>query len=113
MTDATKDQKEPSQEMDDMRAELITRMNLAQTLDHEDREVPRKFKLTKENRRKLEMMNVILTYYVRDFKVDNATKLNCLHYAAAISLAGTRRSNPSKHPNQDPDKIINDQIEKK
>ena len=96
-----------------MREELVVRMSQTQNLKHEDRELPKKFKLTKENRKKLEIMNAVLTQYVEDFKVDNATNLNCLHYAAAITLAGAKESKPSKKPNRDPDKAINDQIENK
>lgn len=42
-------------------------MNLNKIITHEDREVPKKFKLTNENRRKLEIMNAILTDYMLEF----------------------------------------------
>ena len=74
--------------------------------------MPKKFKLTKENLTKLEIMNEILTIFVAEFLIKNLTDLNSLHYAAAITLEGTKETSSKIPRKQDPNKNLTQQIEK-
>ena len=64
---------------------------LYSNLNQEDIEVrkrPKKFKLNKENKKRLEEMNEILTVFISLNEIKNISDLDSLMYAAAITLSG-------------------------
>ena len=69
--------------------EVIVMFETYQLLPLTERKKPKTFPLTKENRDKLEAMNGALELFLDRGKEITLTDLNTLHYAAAVSLAGT------------------------
>ena len=69
---------------------------------------PRKIRLNKENQTTLDLMNEILEEDI--FLIENLTDLNCLHHAAAVTIAGEKEPK-STHSPREPDQNLKKQIE--
>ena len=82
------------------------------TIPITEREKPKKFSLTKENRKKLEAMNEALKLILNLEEEMTLTDLNTLHYAGAVSIAGTIIPGSDEiKPPFDPDAKIKKKIE--
>ena len=82
------------EEMIKMQEELIVRFEHAKMNNFDDRKIAQKFIMHKDNRKRMENMNNILTISIKKstIRINDLTELNALHYAAAMTLAGVKET---------------------
>ena len=101
-----------TEEMAKMEEEFLTRLKYTIETNMEDRRRPKKYKMTKKNKTRLGIMNNVIDKYSRDVPIADITHLNAVHYAAAITLTGEMPSRSKEKIPHDPDKYIEENIEK-
>ena len=95
-----------------METEFITRLNHIMSIEPEERSRPKKFVMSKKNRKRLEMMNNIIEKHIDVAPATDITHLNAIHYAAAITLAGEEEEKVPGKSRPNPDRFIDENIEK-
>ena len=104
-----------NEEQSNMLDELIVSYEHAKMISFEERIIPNRFNMHKDNKIRMENMNKIITFGLNKsyIKVTNILDMNTLHYVAATTLAGAKENKKSTTKAKfNPNGIIDEEISK-